>query len=122
MSYDFVSDIPIYLQIIDAIKMDIINKKYLPGYKIPSVREMSLIFEVNPNTIQKALGELEEIGLIITERTNGKFVTKDKSIIEKIRKDTINKMIDEFYFSMEKVGLSKREVLDILNREELWRY
>ena len=119
MSYDFVSDIPIYLQIIDVIKMDIINKKYLPGDKIPSVREMSLIFEVNPNTIQKALGELEDLSIIETERTNGKFVTKDKSIIEKIRKETISQMIDEFYFSMAKVGLSKKEVLDILNRGKL---
>ena len=77
MSYDFNNDIPIYLQIIEHIKLQIINKTYLPNQKIPSVRDLSVLYEVNPNTVQKALTELETMGLIFTESTNGKFVTGD---------------------------------------------
>ena len=94
MSFDFNNDIPIYLQIIEHIKLQIINKTYMPKDKIPSVRELSLIYSVNPNTVQKALGELEDTGLIYTERTNGKFVTDDLKIIEDITNETINNKID----------------------------
>ena len=116
MSFDFNNDSPIYLQIIEHIKMQIINKEYLPGAKLPSVREMSLIFEVNPNTIQKALGELEELGLIFTERTNGKFVTLDEKLIMGITKDTVNKKIDDFLQDMSKMGISKKEIIEILKK------
>ena len=64
MGYNFNNEVPIYLQIIEIIKKRIITKEYLPNDKLPSVREFSLMFEVNPNTIQKALSELEELGLI----------------------------------------------------------
>ena len=93
MSFDFKNDIPIYIQIIEHLKLQIISKKYLPNQKIPSVRELSLIFEVNPNTIQKALLELEYIGLIYTDRTNGKYVTGDEKLIGDIATKTIEKMI-----------------------------
>ena len=118
MSFDFNNDTPIYLQIIEHIKTMIISKKYLPNQKLPSVRDLSLFFEVNPNTIQKALSELENMGLIYTERTNGKFVTENEKIIEKITNETLRKMIDNFYESMEKIGLDKKQVLDLLKNEE----
>jgi DNA-binding transcriptional regulator YhcF (GntR family) len=70
MGYKFNDETPIYLQIVEYIKMQIISKNYLPCQKIPSVRELSFEFEVNPNTVQKALFELENLGLIYTERTN----------------------------------------------------
>ena len=81
MSFEFKSDVPIYLQIIENIKMRIISREYLPSERLPSVRELSLHYEVNPNTVQKALSELENMGLIYTERTNGKFVTEDEAVI-----------------------------------------
>lgn len=118
MSYEFNNEIPIYLQIIEHIKMLIIRKKYLPNEKIPSVRELSLHFEVNPNTIQRALNELENIGLIYTERTNGKFVTSNEDIIKKITEYTINEKVNEFFNSMEELGLNKKEILKILNNKE----
>ena len=89
MGYDFNNDTPIYLQIVEHIKMQIIAKKYKANDRLPSVRELSMMFEVNPNTVQKALADLEEIGLICTERTNGKYVTGDTNVIEKITNDTI---------------------------------
>ena len=89
MGYKFNNETPIYLQIIEEIKKQIINKVYMPNEKLPSVRELSLMFEVNPNTIQKALNELEEIGLIYTERTNGKFVSQNEEVINLIRKKSL---------------------------------
>ena len=118
MSFEFNNNTPIYLQIIEHIKTMIISKKYLPNQKLPSVRELSLFFEVNPNTIQKALSELESMGLIYTERTNGKFVTENEKIIEKVTSETLQKMIDSFYESMEKIGLDKKQVLNLLNKKE----
>ena len=117
MSFDFKNDIPIYMQIIEHIKLQIISKKYIPNQKIPSVRELSLIFEVNPNTIVKALQELENFGLIYTDRTNGKFVTGDENLIKKLTDESIDKMVSEFFSSMEKIGLSKSDVLDILSKK-----
>ena len=124
MSYSFNDEIPIYLQIIEHIKMQIISKKYLPNQKIPSVRELSFELEVNPNTVQKALFELENIGLIYTERTNGKFVTDNEKLIEDIKNQTIQKMIDEFYVSMNKLGIENEQVLQILidERSKKWKY
>ena len=118
MSYEFNNEIPIYLQIIEHIKMLIIRKKYLPNEKIPSVRELSLKYGVNPNTIQKALNELENLGLIYTERTNGKFVTNKKDILKKITENTINEKVNDFFNSMEELGLNKKEILKILNNKE----
>ncbi len=115
MSYSFNGETPIYLQIIEHIKLQIISKQYVQKQKLPSVRELSFEFEVNPNTVQKALFELENIGLIYTERTNGKFVTEDEKLIEKVWKQTINKMIDDFYASMAKIGLSEEQVLQLLD-------
>jgi DNA-binding transcriptional regulator YhcF (GntR family) len=116
MSYNFNNDVPIYLQIIEHIKILIISNKYLPNEKIPSVRELSLEFNVNPNTIQKALAELENIGLITTERTNGKFVTNNLKIIKQITKETIDNKINEFLNSMKHMGIDKNEVLEILTK------
>lgn len=118
MSFEFLNSTPIYLQIVEHIKTQIISKKYLPNQKLPSVRELSLAFSVNPNTVQKALSELEDMGLIYTERTNGKFVTDKEEIINRVTEDTLNKMIDDFYGSMEKMGFKREEVLALLNNKE----
>ncbi len=114
MGFNFNNDTPIYLQIIDYIKMQIISKKYLPGEKIPSVRELSLLLEVNPNTVQKSLAELEDIGLIITERTNGKFVTEQQAVLDAVKNQVINKLTHNFLNSMNELGISHEETLDIL--------
>lgn len=114
MSFVFKSDIPIYLQIIEHIKMQIIRKEYKPYDRLPSVRELSLVFEVNPNTVQKALLELEETGLIFTERTNGKFVTGDMEVIKRVTEETLSDMVGDFLLSMQKLGYSKEQVLKII--------
>ena len=82
----FSDNIPIYKQLLEQLTEKIIIGTYEPGSKLPSVREFALITGVNPNTVQRALTELEEKSLIITKRTSGKFVTEDKKIINKMKR------------------------------------
>lgn len=114
MSFDFSVDTPIYLQIIVYLKEQIVSGKLKAGQKIASVRELSAWLNVNPNTTQKALLELEESGLIVTERTNGKFVTKNLSVIEKAKKEMIKENLQKFFKSMNKIGLSYQECIDAI--------
>lgn len=118
MGFDFDNDLPIYLQIIEHIKAMIVSGEYKKGEKIPSVRELSLFFEVNPNTIQKSLAELENIGLIRTDRTNGKFVTECDDIIQESKMKTIDDVINEFFEKMEKLGFDRHQTMKILNDKE----
>ena len=117
MPFSFNNQTPIYFQIIEYIKTEIITGRYKSGEKIPSVREFSAMFEVNPNTVQKALLELEDINLIVTERTSGKFVTEDIGVIEKIKKQTVDSLILEFYKNMGALGIDKEKALKILNED-----
>lgn len=83
MNFIFDNDRPIYIQLVEQIKIYIISGKIELGSRLLSVRDLALQLQVNPNTVQKALTELEESKLIYTERTNGKFVTNDKKLVEK---------------------------------------
>ncbi len=114
MSFDFNTDTPIYMQIIDFMKEQIVSGKLCAGQKISSVRELSVWLNVNPNTTQKALSELEDMGLIITERTNGKFVTKDFAVIEKVKEEMIKENLKKFFKSMNKIGLTYQECIDAI--------
>lgn len=115
--YSFENDKPIYLQIYEIIKNDIISGKYGLGEKLPSVRELAVMLKVNPNTLQKSLAELEEQGLIFTERTNGKFVTNDKNIINMRRREQLEQRIDEFLKDMKSIGAENGEVSDLLKQK-----
>jgi len=111
---DFDKNIPIYLQIEQQIKLDIIKNKYKPGEKIPSVREYALMLKINPNTINRALLELEEEGLINTQRTSGKYITEDKKIIENLKQQYIKNTTNDFLNKMEEINVSKKEILELL--------
>lgn len=106
----FNNSVPIYLQIVSEIKKQIISGKLIPGERIPSVRELALTYKVNPNTMQKALIELEENGLIKTERTNGKFVTEDEKIINKIKNDYADNLTQNYLSEMISLGITKQEI------------
>jgi DNA-binding transcriptional regulator YhcF (GntR family) len=110
----FDNNIPIYLQLVEQIKIDIISGKISFGERLPSVREFAIQMKVNPNTMQKALVELEELGLIYTERTNGKFVTEDKKLINKFKKHYADEISKKYFLSMESIGFTKEEVLEYL--------
>lgn len=81
---------------------------------MPSVRELALMMKVNPNTMQKALGELEDELLIYTERTNGKYVTKDEKLIEKVKKQLAKEKVDNYLNSMDSIGIDYNKALEYL--------
>ena len=115
---NFDKNIPIYIQIEEQIKLDIITNKYKPGEKIKSVREFALELKINPNTINRALLELEEQGLIITQRTNGKYITENRKIIQKEKEKLINKKIDEFINDMKQLEIEKSKIIELIKEKE----
>lgn len=106
MEYVFDNERPIYIQLVEMIRIAIVSGKFKKGQKLPSVRELALIMKVNPNTMQKALVELEEEKLIYTERTNGKYVTEDEKLIEKIKKQLAQEKVNNYLNSMKNIGIS----------------
>lgn len=114
MNNGFNNNTPIYIQVLDYIKTYIISGKFKPGEKLPSVREFSSLFKVNPNTMQKALEKLENDKLIYTERTNGKYVTTDLKKIEKIKNDYAKSIADDYLKQMDRIGIKKKIAIDYL--------
>lgn len=115
MSWNLNDDRPIYLQLIDALQLKIISGVYQSGDKLPSVRELASEASVNPNTMQKALTELERKHLVFTQRTSGRFITGDIDLINTIRNDLALKEIENFINNMKNIGYSEKEILDIIN-------
>ena len=114
MPWNLDSDRPIYLQLMERIQHYIISGTYRPGDKLPSVRELAMEASVNPNTMQKALSELERIGLVHSRRTSGRFITEDETMIKKLKTETAAKHIREFLKSMEHLGLTRQEILELV--------
>ena len=112
MSINFDNDRAIYLQIVDVIKMDIISNKYKAGDKLPSVRDLALQFRVNPNTMQRALAQLEDEGLVYTQRTNGRFVSDEAVKVEEERKRIIDSKIYEFLDYMHSLGMQDDQIIE----------
>ena len=114
----FNNEIPIYLQLFQRLVLDIVTGKYLSSEKIPSVRELSNMYKVNPNTVQKALSELEEVKLIYTERTNGKFVTENKKIIKDYLESLAKEKTIIYINDMKDLGYSLKEIMEMIERNE----
>ena len=114
MSYEFDKNIPIYLQIEEQIKLNIIKEIYKKGERLPSVREYALMLKTNPNTINRALLELEEQWLIKTQRTSGKYITEDEKIIKDLKQQYIKTTTEEFVKKMQEINVSKKEILELL--------
>ena len=116
MNFKFDNNIPIYIQLIEQFKIFIISGKISPGDRMLSVRELANMVKVNPNTIQKALVELEELGLIYTERTNGKYVTNDKKLINKYKKEYADEISNRYFSSMSNIGFDINESIEYLEK------
>lgn len=114
MSWNFNDERPIYLQLMEQIQLRIISGVYKVGEKLPSVREMASDASVNPNTMQKALTELERTGLVYTQRTSGRFITEDSTMIKDIRNGLAKEQMEKFLYSMEKIGYSKHETIELI--------
>ena len=116
MEFTFENNIPIYIQLLDYMKIYLISGVFKTGEKLPSVREFAATFKVNPNTMQKALSELENMNLIYTERTNGKYVTKDKKVIEKLKDEYATTLAKSYFQGMKRIGLGKADSINYLER------
>lgn len=117
MAWDLNSDRPIYAQILEIIQMRIVSGIYQPGERLPSVRELAVDAGVNPNTMQKALSELERSGLVMTVRTSGRVVTEDMEMIRQTRTALAREQVHEFMDRMKKLGFDKEEVVKLLEQE-----
>jgi GntR family transcriptional regulator len=109
LDYIFDNERPIYIQLVERLRKEIVSGKLKVGERLPSVRELALTTRVNPNTMQKALVELENEGLVYTERTNGKFVTNNKELIERIKKELAEEKINNFLNDMKNIGITYEE-------------
>ena len=116
MIFEFDNNIPIYIQLVDQLKIYIISGKVKPGERLPSVRELALQTKVNPNTMQKALAELEELNLVYTERTNGKFVTNDHELINKLKCEYATELSHKYFSSMKSIGFDNKEAINYLKK------
>ena len=114
MDYIFDNERPIYIQLVEKIKLEIISGKLKCGERIASVRELALMAKVNPNTMQKALVELEDQGLIYTERTNGKFVTQNNELIETLKKELAKEKVNNYFSDMNSIGIDYEDAVRYL--------
>jgi len=118
LAWQFNSNRPIYIQIVDEIELRILNGTYEMGMRLPSVRDLAVLAAVNPNTMQRALAELEEMGLVTTQRNTGRTVTTDESAVSRARDIKADLLAETFMMQMQALGLSRKEVLERLAKGE----
>ena len=118
MEFTFDNNIPIYIQLLEYMKIYLISGVFKCGEKLPSVRDFATNFKVNPNTMQKALSELESMNLIYTERTNGKYVTKNQEIINRLKDEYALTLAESYYNGMKRIGLGKADSIKYLEEVE----
>lgn len=111
----FESNLPIYIQIVDYIKRQIITGSLKEGEKLPSVREIATELKVNPNTVQRSYQELERENLVFTQRGMGTFVNEDKKVIKELKKNLANNVINNFINDMKAIGFSSADIIELIN-------
>ncbi len=114
IDFNFDSNRPIYIQLVEQLELQIISGKIPPGERLPSVRDFALQAKVNPNTMQRALAELEDFKLIYTERTNGKFVTQDTELLNQYRTHFATIKIKKFLDEMSELGIESKTIIKLL--------
>lgn len=118
MAWEFNNERSIYSQLVEQIQSRISSGQYEPGSKLASVRDLAGEAGVNPNTMQKALSELERMGLVYSRRTSGRFVTEDQERIAEMKKQSAREAIRVFLQQMENLGLEKEEIIRLIREEE----
>ena len=114
MEWQFRSDQPIYTQRTARLTQAIIAGEFQPGERLPTVRDLAVEAGVNPNTVQRALAELERDGLVFSQRTAGRFVTENVHMIENARFRAADECVAEFLAEMKKLGCGREEILTLL--------
>ncbi len=119
MAWKFNSEAPVSKQIADRLRLDIISGKYERGSQFPTVRALAIETAVNPNTVQKALVNLEDEGLLVTQGTVGRFVTDDEKILAEMKRDLQKKYIERVICEASLLGITREDFLEILKNEEV---
>ena len=117
MPWEFRGDVPIYTQLTDQLRRRIVSGDLPPGARLPSVRDLAAQAGVNPNTMQRAMAEMERLGLVYSQRTAGRFVTEDETVIRALRRDLAREQIDTFLAGMAQLGFHRGEILTLLEEE-----
>ncbi|QEY34297.1 GntR family transcriptional regulator [Caproiciproducens galactitolivorans] len=116
MAWNLKSDRPIYSQLVEQIELLIVSGIYPAGSKLPSVRDLAGEASVNPNTMQRALAQLENDGLLYTQRTSGRFVTEDVERIMQIKNNLAQGLIKEFIENMRNLGYDTKQAIQLLEK------
>ncbi len=117
MQWLFSNDAPIYAQLIEQIKVGIVTGGFPRGERLPSVRDLATEAGVNPNTMQRAMTELEREGLVYSQRTAGRFVTEDETMIQQAKRGLAERHIKLFLAAMTRLGFQPEEMIDLLRQE-----
>ena len=117
MKWSFSNDVPIYAQLIEQVKAAIVTGEFPPGARLPSVRDMAAEAGVNPNTMQRAMAELERDGLVYSQRTSGRIVTEDMEMIEQAKRQLAQRHINVFMSAMGFLGYIVREMAELLSQQ-----
>ncbi len=117
MRWEFSNDAPIYTQMIQQVKVGIVAGIFPPGERLPSVRELATEAGVNPNTMQRALAELERDGLVYSQRTAGRFVTEDEIMIQAAKRGLAQRHVKSFIEAMLRLGFRQEEIVALLKQE-----
>ncbi|MBE5947296.1 MAG: GntR family transcriptional regulator [Lachnospiraceae bacterium] len=116
MAWKFTNDAPIYLQIMDEIKLRIAQGRLKPGDKVPAVRDLAIKAGVNPNTMQKALSELEREGVLYSQRTSGRFVAEQTDAETNFKISISTKHIENYVNGMRELGFDNNEIINAVKR------
>ena len=114
MGADFNREKPIYAQIVEKLESRIFSGYYRPGEKIPSVRELAVEMSVNPNTMQRAMAQLEREGILYSRRTAGRYITEDAQLLARLKKAMIQAEAENFINRLKEMGITKEEMLPAL--------
>ena len=115
MAWKFDNNMPIYIQITNTIKLQIVTNQLKPGDKLPTVRDLAEIVGVNPNTVQRALSDLEAEGFVYSVRTTGRYVTDNQELITQTRLHLAQKELENFVNNMLDLGFSQDELTERLD-------
>ncbi len=117
MEWQLGADAPIYSQLVANMKLAIVSGRFSPGARLASVRDLAVDAGVNPNTMQRALQELEREGMVFSQRTAGRFVTEDEAVINEAKRALAQDNIRSFLAAMSRLGYSKEEIVALLEKE-----
>ena len=118
MDFEILDSRPIWQQLSEQIRRRIVTGEYAPGGRLPSVRELAAEAGVNPNTMQRALAQLEADGLAVGGRTAGRTVTEDTAAVDAVRRRLAESRAKDYLGAMAQLGYSPEEAAALLREEE----